>query len=422
MGSVNELLKSVPIPRMALIEQKFDEAHIEDVPGTVFQELIRMPIGDAIVPEMRVAITAGSRGVDNIDIILREIVRYLKEKGAYPFIIPAMGSHGGATAEGQKEILRAYGITEETMGCPIKATMEVRQIGTTGDGRPVMIDRYAAEADGIVVVNRIKPHTAFRGTFESGLMKMMAIGLGKQAGAQVVHQEGIMKIGPNVELFSRAILENTNILFGVGLVENAYDRTALIRAIPGSQIPIEEPGLLEIAGQKMASIFTDHVDVLVVDQIGKDISGEGMDPNIAGRWIVPNIQGGIDACRLAVLDLTEHTLGNSVGLGMADVCSRRAAEKVDRDSTYPNSLTSKVPRLCAIPMQFDNHKLTIQAAIKMVPEKRPEEITMIRIRDTLSLDTVWVSENLLPLIDSHENLTLLEGPKEMAFDAAGDLF
>lgn len=422
MGAIRELLDPIPIPKMALVSQSFDTTCIENVEETLRQELAKEEIAGTVRPGMKIAVTAGSRGIANYVPIMQEIIRFLKEKGAEPFIIPAMGSHGGATVEGQVEILTNYGITEESMGCPIRATMEVVQVGTTVDGRPAKIDRYAAEADGIVVVNRIKPHTAFRAIFESGLMKMLAIGLGKQAGAQIVHENGIYELGQSVEIFSRAIHANTNILFGVGTVENAYDKTCIIRAIPGRDIPEEEPKLLAIAHAKMPSILTDQADVLVIDQIGKEISGEGMDSNVTGRFIVPTIKGKIDVTRLAVLDLTEHSFGNSNGLGLADVCSKRCADKVDKEAAYPNCLTSRVPRFTFFPMIFDTAKLTIQAAIKMVPKKEPEEITMIRIRDTMSLDKILVSENLLDKMLENPNVTLLEGPKEMAFDENGELF
>jgi hypothetical protein len=354
MSSVNDILKNVPIPKFIKVRQSFDKSCLSDVPSAVRTELNCDAISRLVKPGMSIAITAGSRGVNNIDVIIREIVLFFKKKGAFPFIIPAMGSHGGSTAEGQTAILREYNITAESMGCPVRATMETMKIGEMPDnGAPILIDRYAAEADGIVVVNRIKAHTAFRGTYESGLMKMMTIGLGKQAGAEVCHRAGIMELGRNVERFAFGILNHANILFGVASVENAFDKTAILKALTKEEIPVEEPKLLTKAKSMMSRIKFDKIDVLIVDEIGKNISGEGMDPNIAGRWIVPNIKGGIEAKMVAVLDLTNETLGNSVGLGMADVCSKRAMEKVNIDNTYPNSLTSTVSCLCKIPMYFD---------------------------------------------------------------------
>ncbi len=422
LNCVNALLENIPLARMVPVEQSFDPGCLENVSQSIREELRRPGIADTVKPGMRIAITAGSRGIADMPAAVKEVAAFLKNAGAHPFVIPAMGSHGGASAQGQEAILAAYGITAETVGCPVRATMDVQKIGVLDDGRPILIDRYAAEADGIVVINRVKAHTAFRARYESGVMKMMTIGLGKQSGAEVCHSEGILQLGPNVEKFARGILKNARILFGLGIVENAYDKTAMVRAMTAAEIPEVEPLLLDEAKRRMARFFLDEVDVLVVDQIGKDISGEGMDPNITGRWIVPNIRGGIQATRVAVLDLTEESLGNSVGLGMVDVCSRQAADKVNADMTYPNSLTSKVPLLCAIPMTFDNHRYTIKAAVKMVPGKAPEEVTMIRIRDTLHMSRIEVSENLLNRIENHPNMRVIGPAAELPFNADGNLF
>ena len=398
MSVVNEMLKDIPIPRMVKVRQHFDESCIDNIPDALRNELSRDAISRLIRPGMRIAITAGSRGIDNIALIIRELVGFLKEKGAVPFVIPDMGSHGGATVPGQLAILESFGIVEDFIGCPILATMETVCIGNLEDGRPILIDKYAAEAEGIIPLGRIKPHTAFRARYESGVMKMMAIGLGKQQGAEVCHKAGILHLAENVEQFAFGILEHAKILFGVGLVENAFDKTAVIRAMTKEEIPQLEPELLELAKSKMARILIDQTDVLVVDEIGKNISGEGMDPNIAGRWIVPHIKSGIDATRVAILDLTDESQGNATGLSMADVCSRRAMEKMDTEATYPNSLTSTVTILSGIPMYFDNHRYTIQAAIQMTPGRSPREITMIRIKNTLELGVIQVSENLLEQI------------------------
>lgn len=422
MGAIHELLRDVPIPRMAAVRQVFDSDHIEDIPGEMRRELSREAVRAKIRPGMRIAITAGSRGIDHLAVIIRELVSFLKEQGALPFVIPAMGSHGGATAEGQLAIVHEYGVTEEFVDCPVLATMEVVKIGVLDDGRPIFINRLAAEADGIISLNRIKAHTAFRGSYESGVMKMLTIGLGCQQGAEVCHRQGILYLGENVEKFAFGILKNANVLLGVGIIENAYDQTAVIRVMTGEEIPAVEPELLKLAKARMACLKLPQVDVLIVDRIGKDISGEGMDPNIAGRFIVPTIQGGIQATRIGILDITEKTLGNVVGLGMADTCSKRVVERMSREATYPNSLTSTVTSLCKIPMYFDTQKETIQATIKMTPGKAPEEITMIRIRDTLSMDTIWVSENLIPAVENMPDMQLLTEPEALQFDADGNLF
>jgi len=294
--------------------------------------------------------------------------------------------------------------------------------GALETGEPILIDRYAADADGIVIVNRIKPHTAFRATYESGLMKMMTIGLGKQAGAEVCHREGILRLGPNVERFAFGILKHANILFGVGSVENAFDKAVTVRALTKEEIPEREPELLAEARSWMGRILLDRADVLIVDEIGKNISGEGMDPNIAGRWIVPNIRGGMETKIVGVLDLSRETLGNSVGLGMADVCSRRAVEKIDTDNTYPNSLTSTVTCLCKIPMYFDNHEYTVKAAIKMAWAVPPEKVTIVRIKNTLTLEEIMVSENLTERVQGIPGMKIVSEPFALPFNEDGDLF
>ena len=422
MGSVNDMLHSVALPKMARVSQTFPRPALGDVAMETRRQLSREAIRACVHPGMKIAVTVGSRGVANVALVTREIVAALRDAGAEPFIIPAMGSHGGATAEGQAAIVREYGVTETYVGCPIRATMEVTQIGTLMDGKPIYIDRYAAEADGIVPVNRIKAHTAFHGRYESGVMKMMAIGLGKQKGAEAVHRDGILHLGPNVEKMAEGIRVRAPILFGVGLVENAYDETMLVRAMTREEIPAVEPELLAIAKQHMARILLTETDVLLVDYIGKNISGEGMDPNLTGRYIVPTLSGGIQSQVLGVLDITPETLGNCVGLGMADVCARRVVDKISLDNTYPNSLTSTVTCLCKIPMYFDNHRLTAQAAVKMTPGKAPEDVRVIRIRDTLSMGSLEVSENLLPLVERTDGMRVEDKPRAMAFNEYGDLF
>ena len=422
MGAIHDMLKDVPIPKMAEVGQIFDRSHLEDVAGAVREECLRAEVKAKIQPGMRIAITAGSRGIANLAVIIREVAAFLKEQGAHPFVIPAMGSHGGSTAQGQLDVIHEYGVTEEFVGCPVVATMEVSEIGRLDDGRPILINRLAAEADGIISVNRIKAHTAFRGRYESGVMKMLTIGLGCQAGAEVCHRQGIERLGSNVEKFAFGILKNANVLLGVGIIENAYDQTAMVKVMTGEEIPEMEPKLLDIAKARMAQIKLPQVDVLIVDKIGKDISGEGMDPNIAGRFIVPNVHGGINATRIGILDITDETLGNVVGLGMADTCSKRVVDRMSRENTYPNSLTSTVTCLCKIPMYFDTQKETIQATIKMTPDRTPEEITMIRVESTLAMERIWVSENLLSEVRKHDDMVVLGEAKELVFDENDDLF
>jgi Uncharacterized conserved protein (DUF2088). len=422
MGNVSKMLDSLPIPRMVKVRQHFDRTRLLDVEKAVREEMARKDVAERIKPGMKIAVTAGSRGIANLALIIRTVVSCLKELGAKPFVIPAMGSHGGSSAEGQLAIINTYGVTEQYVGCPVVATMDVCEIGRLDDGRPIYINRLAKEADGIISLNRIKAHTAFHGNYESGVMKMMTIGLGCQKGAEVCHRQGIEKIGPNIEKFAFGILKNANILLGVGIVENAYDETFLVKVMTKEEIPLEEPRLLALAKQKMARLLFDYVDVLIVDFIGKNISGEGMDPNIAGRWIVPGIKGGISAKRIGILDITKETLGNVVGLGMADVCSKRVIDKMNIDDTYPNSLTSTVSCLCKIPMYFENHKQTIQAAIKMTPDVDTDKVTMIRIGSTLEMDTIYISENMVDEARKKPDIEILSQPEFIAFDFDGDIF
>lgn len=415
MSVVNGLLEEIPIPKMVTVKQLFDTEKIENIEETLQTQLESLDL-DSIKPDMSIAITAGSRGIANLPTIVKGVADFLKSYGAKPFVIAAMGSHGGATKQGQLDVLHHYGITEESVGCPVCATMDVARVDQLDDGQVVYMNRLAYDADGIVVINRIKPHTSFRANYESGVMKMMAVGLGCQKGAESCHRQGIAQLGYHVEAFATSILQNTNVLFGVGLVENAYDQTALIQAMKPDEIPKMEPELLKIAKKKMAKLQFDQVDVLIVDEIGKNISGEGMDPNITGRFAVPNMDGGIKSKMLCVLDLTEETLGNAVGLGMADVCTEKAAMKMDRNATYPNSLTSTVTPLCRIPMYFDNDTLTVQAAIKMVYGRSPEDVTVIRIKDTLSMETIEISESLLAAASEKSTIEILGTPQKMKLD------
>lgn len=316
MSAISDILKDIRLPRMVRVHQQFDSQVVEDIPG----EITRQLSGDfphGIKAGMSVAITCGSRGIANLSTIMRTVVDFCISQGAHPFIIPAMGSHAGATAEGQQGMLAALGVTEESCGCPIISSMETKVIGQTAEGHVVQIDRHAAEADGIIVINRIKPHPVFVAPYESGLMKMMTIGLGKQKQAEVVHQMGFENFHHLIPLFGNAVLDHANILFGLAIIENAYDQTNRLIALTPEGIRQEEPSLLLDAKAKMPRLLPGYADILVVDKIGKDISGDGMDPNITGRFCQyytgkPNFT----AKRVAVLDLTEATHGNFIGNSM----------------------------------------------------------------------------------------------------------
>jgi len=422
MGMVESILQPVVLPRMVRIRQQFDASKIDDVAAVVLAELERPAISSTILPGKRICLTAGSRGVDNIALVLKTIAGYLKQKGAVPFIIPAMGSHGGATAEGQLKIITDYGVTEEYCGCEIISCMDTVEIGKTPEGQAVFIDKYAAEADGIIVVGRIKPHTAFRGKYESGIMKMMAIGLGKQYGAQACHYEGFKKMAHMVPMFGQTILDNCKILFGVGLIENAFDKTAIIKALTPDEIVTEEPKLLQVAFTKMPKIKIERGDILIVDQIGKNISGDGMDPNVSGTWATPYASGGFQSQRVVVLDLTEETHGNSNGLGMADVTTDRAYHKVDADASYPNGLTSLILNVLKVPAHFRSDELALKAAAKTCTEGDRDNLRIVRIKDTLHLGEIWISESMLEEAKAMPDIEILTEPAPFAFDENGNLF
>lgn len=423
MGVVSELVKNVKIPEMVRVKQWFDDARIMDVPAKTNAELHQEKITSQIHPGMRIAIGAGSRGISNYAVIIKCIVDFVKEMGAEPFIVPAMGSHGGACADGQRQMLAGYGITEEEMGCPVRCSMETAVIGRTADDRyPVQIDKYAAEADGIIICNRIKAHTAFRGPYESGLMKMLAIGLAKQKGAEFCHSRGFKYMAEMVELFGKGIIANSKLLFGVALLENAYDKTADILALTPAEIISEEPKLQQRSKELMPRILIEHADLLIVDEIGKDVSGDGMDPNISGTFAVPYASGGIDVQRVAVLDITEKSHGNTIGWGMADTSTRRAFDKFDPEVTYPNSLTCRVTQVSKIPMIFRNDRECIQGAIKTMADVDYDDIKIVRIKNTLSMAEIEISANLLPLAEAHPNMEVCGECAPMAFDENGNLF
>lgn len=426
MGSVNDMLQEVRLPSGVWVRQCFSDEKLADPVGSLRKELARPEIEAQLVPGMRIAVTAGSRGIDSYVVILKELIRFLKEKGTEPFVIPAMGSHGGATAEGQKRLLAAYGITEETIGARICATMEVVEIDRTKAGEPVWVDRYAWEADGIILFNRIKPHTGFRGNYESGLVKMAAIGLGKQKGAEIVHAGGPAVMGERVKEFGSRAIHGTKVLFAVGTVENAYDRVCEVRALTKQEIFTEEPKLLNRAKTRMPRIMFEHLDVLVVDRIGKNISGPGMDPNIThtylpGAAIAPELRAK-RAQRVAVLDLTEETHGAAMGIGMSDVTTMRLFKKLDRDATYPNCLTGGVTVSAKLPMIFDTDRLAIQAAVKTLLGADREHLRMVRIQDTLHLGKIWISEALLPEAEQSEKVEIVSGLEPLPFDSEGNLF
>jgi hypothetical protein len=420
-GVIGNIIGSAQIPKMARVAQIFEDNTLKDIPGTIAKEFAKNEIASTIKPGMSIAVTAGSRGVANIAVILKEIVDNIKKLGGKPFIFPAMGSHGGATAEGQRQLLESYGITEKTMGVPVKSSMETVVIGRTAEGKPVSIDKYASEADGILIVGRVKPHTAFRGKYESGLLKMMVIGVGKQKGAESCHDEGFGKMAHYVETFADVIIAKTKILFGVAIVENAFDNTCKIEAIPTAQIKAKEPALLLEAKKLMPRIMIPKFDILIVDQIGKNFSGDGADPNITATYCTPYASGGPEFQRYVVLDLSEETHGNAIGLGLADFTTKRVYDKTDFDATYPNALTATVTQGVKMPMVLKNDREALKAAIFICTGIDKSKPKIVRIKNTSHIEEILISEALLEEAKKNPDMKVLEEPKELPFDKDGNL-
>lgn len=423
---MSRYLKDTFIPRMFRARQEFPRPRIEreDIPGMIFNLLSDERFAGRVKPGMRIAITAGSRGIANNDLTTKTIADWVKSRGARPFIVPAMGSHGGATAEGQAQILAGYGIDEEHMGCPVISSMETVRIGQTEEEHPrdVYIDRNAYESDGIILGCRVKPHTAFRGPYESGLMKMMAIGLGKQYGAEACHEQGFGNMAKNVPLFGKCILKNAPVLFGVPTIENAYDETCGIYAVASEDIEAEEPALLEKAFSMMPKILVDECDVLVVDAIGKNFSGDGMDPNITGTFCTPYATGGVKAQRVAVLNVSPESHGNGIGLGYASATTERVYGQLDLASMYPNAITCTVLGGVRIPIVLRNDRECIQCCIKscnMIDKSNPR---VVRIPNSLHLQHILLSEAYLEEAKEIPGLVVESEPFEMEFDEHGDLF
>ena len=422
---ISNLLKDVKLPKMfhAVQEFKKDRIEPERIPALVYEQLSRPEISRTVKPGMEIAITAGSRGVANVDVITKAIVDFCKEKGAKPFIVPAMGSHGGATPEGQLVVLAGFNLTELTMGCPLRSSMETVLLGYSKYGKPVYQDKNAHEADGIILSCRIKPHNAFRGKYESGVLKMLVVGLGKQKGAESVHSDGMDNMARNIPANGRVALENSKILFAIPCVENAYDETALIEAIPTDQIFDREPELLKIAASNMPSILVGEADVLVVNEMGKNYSGTGVDPNISGTWSNDYVSGGLKVKRTCFLDLTDCSHGNANGMGLASVITARMFEKLDLNKIYMNSFTSTVLKSAMMPPVVANDREAIQACIRTANRIDRDHVRMVRIKNTLHIGEIMLSESYYEDVvnGKYPGLTAVSEPAELLFDEEGNL-
>ena len=421
MGIYEELLSDVALPKMALVKQSFPNEKVKDIPNAIKTALQRPGTLDRIQAGQKVAIAVGSRGINNLPLIVKQVVTEIRSRGAEPIIIPSMGSHGGATSEGQKEMLLGLGITPEEVGAEIQSSMGVLEVGVLPDGLPVYISKDALAADAIVLVNRIKPHTAFRGSIESGLVKMLTIGLGKQKGAEACHAHSFKHMARHIIEMGSMLLEKTPVAFGLGVIENAYDQTHSVIAIPAERLLEEEPTWLELAKKLMPSLPVKQLDVLVIDEIGKDISGDGMDPNITGRYPTPYAHGGPEVSKMVLLDLTERSHGNANGIGTADIVARRLVEKMIPEQTYPNALTSTVTGPVQIPLTLETDYDVIRAAVKTSNALDLSKVRLVRIKNTLHLCEFLASESVIQELATQGKYEIGD-LQNWAFDEQGNLF
>lgn len=379
-------------PQFAAVRQALKGPTEADVGQAVAREVARM--GHRLVPGKTYAIGVGSRGIHAIAVIVKALVAALHQHGVEVVIIPAMGSHGGATAEGQREVLESFGITEKQMGARINADMAVDEVGRLADGTPLFISRAALATEGLIPLNRIKPHTDFHGPHESGLVKMLTIGFGKHRGAASIHSRGFGAFKQVLPEAGEILLSRLSVPFGVAIVENGYERTAEVHAISGEHMMEEEKSLLDKARQWMARLPFEEIDFLLVGRLGKNISGSSMDPNVTGRWLSSAASGGLKTTRLTVLNLTEESHGNAIGLGAADTIPQHLFEAIDWEKTYMNGLTSTELSGARIPMVLRNDQQAVEAAIRSINGRGTRESRVVVIRDTLSLEEFAISEGL----------------------------
>jgi hypothetical protein len=394
------------------------------IADTVRQQCIAAGLEHTIRSGMSVAIAAGSRGIDAYDVVIKVLVQWLKDRGAHPFIFPAMGSHGGATAEGQLEMLATLGVSEKTVGCPIRSSMDVVELGAIPSGLKVYLDRYASEADAIIAVNRVKEHTNFHGHLESGLCKMLSIGAGKHAQAIAIHGHGVIGLRDYMPQVTQMILDRAPVVAGIAMIEDATHQLSRVVGIPAGDILDREATLLREVKSTAPRLPVEDLDLLIVERMGKNISGLGMDTNVTGRCGLLDLPG-FDTPRvrcLVVLDLTEESHGNAIGIGLADLIPQRLANKVDRVATAINGITAIGPQQACMPVTLENDREVLRTALDYFCAHRPfDQVSVIRIRDTLSLSEIQVSESLRPALAARGNLDLSAESREMAFDSHGTL-
>lgn len=417
-------IDEVTIPKMVRIREKYEDDKIEDIKAHLHNELDGLEIDREKLKGKTIAVTVGSRGIPSLPLIIKTICDRLKQWGAEPFIIPAMGSHGGGTVEGNLQILTDYGITEEAMEVPIKASMDVVKIGEINDDAhtPVYCDKYAADADGIVLFNKVKPHTDFKGYVESGICKMIAIGIAKHFGCSWFHRQGFDTFAERIPMVSEVFLKNMNVIMGVGVVQNAYDEISEIKAFTKNRIIEGDHELLQIAKRRLPKMKFDNIDVLIIDYIGKNISGEGADPNVTGRGSMPGFEDDFHCKKMFVRSLTTQSHGNACGLCYADVTTRKCLQSVDWESTWINFSTNMMLSAGKIPVyqntDYEALRLAIRTCTKLTDYSKAR---IARIKDTLSLSEIEVSEALLEDVKDRSDVEILSEPYELEFDSEGSL-
>ncbi len=405
-------------PPMVPVRQRFCADTVGDVSRAVVDGLAGL--GLSSLKGKKIALTAGSRGIKGMADALRAAVAFLVSSGAEPFIVPAMGSHGGATAAGQVHVLESLGITQTSMGAPVKSSMDVVRLGTTDHGLEVFCDKYAFEADGIIVCNRIKVHNVFKAAYESGLAKMMVIGLGKHKGAVATHHHGFDRFGEIIPKAAELVLERAPILCGIGIIENGYGDVAAVEVLPPEAILSREPELLTKAKRIMGRLLVPEIDVLIIDEIGKDISGGGMDANVTGRsplglpgFVAPPIQ------RIIVRGLSQATYGNAIGIGLADLTTRACAEKIDLSVTYTNALTAHSLLSPKIPVVCENDREALSTALRIVRGGVPEAPKIVRIVNTKDLENIWMSESYRQTLEQSPDLEVTGEFQAVRFNPDG---
>jgi len=403
-------------PPMYRIQQRFERTSIMDIPEAVQREFSRLKGAKNIKPNQRVAVAVGSRGINNLRTIVAAAVECLQSMELKPFILPAMGSHGGATAEGQKNVLKEMDIIESSVGVPVVSTMDVISVGRLDSGAEVFVSKDVLEADHLVVINRVKPHTLLRDEVESGLCKMLAVGCGKHQGALSMHKFGL---AATIVPAARVILEKAPVLCGLAILENSLDETHTVTlALPEQFVEVDKE-LLKSARRLLPTIPLDDLDILIVDEMGKNISGAGIDPNVIGFWRREGGPREPDYRTLIVLDLTPESEGNAVGIGMADMTTQRVIDKIDRKPSYTNAITSGVWRSVRLPLALENDRAVIETALSHVPDL--QHVRMVRILNTLHLENFWATGVLLPELRRKEGITVDETSLALDFDDEGRL-